>query len=570
MTAAAQQDASAHGSEPASTFPWWPLASRREVTLLTALVALAFVLRLMLAMKGGLWRDECTFLFTLELPTTAAMLDFLRLQDSHPPLHYLLSRAWMTLFGNTETAAVAFPLLLGVALVPAIYLVGARLLGPRTGLLAAAFVTLSPGLGEVATLVRPYAFMALICLATVAALWRSLSSGKPHDWAIYSVVTLAMILGHNWAWLVWGSQMLAVGGWVLSGQGRPPRTVLTEYILACTAIVVGYAWWFPVMFEQLAHAGHSPFHQGTGVALLVTFLRHLGQYLDVVYGCGGHRPLHVVTVLMVFATGIAFVPLAGRMRPTTDERLALWILLAVPVFSFAAAYVLSAKNNLLIGHCFPIVTPCVLLLLAHAVVVGSDAWPGRARAVELGAVLLVAVVMAKGWFSLANSAKSNAREIAAFVTQHARADDLVIVAPIFLASSFNYYFRLPNEQLDYPEAGRHGEVSFNDMGKRMAAPEALQAARSAITRARRDGRRVWLVSGLRTTPSGSDKETDAAALPKGYTIDDWGPVSALRTRQLWRHLGREYGRPTLISPDPIYLDMPLEQQVALLFDVPKP
>jgi hypothetical protein len=175
--------------------------------------------------------------------------------------------------------------------------------------------------------------------------------------------------------------------------------------------------------------------------------------------------------------------------------------------------------------------------------------------------------MRDGWVVLAASGKSNAREVAAFVTNQAKPEDLVIVAPIWEASSFNFYFRLPNEQRCYPDAVRRGEVSFNGMGSRMANELAIKDVREAIDRAKAAGRRVWFV----TEPgyaSIDDRVDDQVRLPPDYKIENYNSVAFWRTSQVLRYLKQQYGQPFLRSPDPTYYFMPYESQAAMLFALP--
>jgi hypothetical protein len=52
--------------------------SRQTGILLGLALLLALGLRLLLAARSGLWRDEALFLFVVRSPTIGAMLEFLR------------------------------------------------------------------------------------------------------------------------------------------------------------------------------------------------------------------------------------------------------------------------------------------------------------------------------------------------------------------------------------------------------------------------------------------------------------------------------------------------------------
>jgi mannosyltransferase len=131
-----------------------PFASTRSKVLLGLLCLIALFLRCLYAGRSGLWRDEALFLFVARLPSLADVFAFLQLHESHPPLFYLFIRGWQGLFGSSDAVALALPVILGVALVPAIYWVGVRVFSLRAGWLAASLVACSPKLAEQAAQVR--------------------------------------------------------------------------------------------------------------------------------------------------------------------------------------------------------------------------------------------------------------------------------------------------------------------------------------------------------------------------------------------------------------------------------
>ena len=120
----------------------------RDLLVVLGLSTLALVLRLLVAERGGLWRDEALFLFVVRSESWRSMLDFLKLHESHPPLFYAVMRLWLSAFEDSDASAVVLPVTFGVILVPTLYFVGASLFSRRLGLLAAALGALSPALTE--------------------------------------------------------------------------------------------------------------------------------------------------------------------------------------------------------------------------------------------------------------------------------------------------------------------------------------------------------------------------------------------------------------------------------------
>src|SRR5579871_5558498 len=105
-----------------SSFP----AVRRGlvIVLLTLCVLIGLALRLLLAGRSGLWRDEGLFLFIVHFPAVGDIFHFLHYHESHPPLFYVLMRGWQAVFGSSDTSALALPLVLGILFPIVVFLVG--------------------------------------------------------------------------------------------------------------------------------------------------------------------------------------------------------------------------------------------------------------------------------------------------------------------------------------------------------------------------------------------------------------------------------------------------------------
>jgi uncharacterized membrane protein len=215
------------------------LPGGRTAVLVALVTLLGLALRIGMARRGGLYCDEAQFLGIVRLPTPKAMIEFLWDHESHPPLFYVLMRGWLAIFGDSDSAALALPVLLGTALVPAAYYVGCRTFSRRTGLLAASLIATAPVLAHYSGFVRPYSLLPLLCLASVYLLWRGIVGGAARIWIAQAWVNLAMLLTHNWAWMVFGAEAAMVGIWLLNG--RLSRTAFCRWLLAQLGLAVAYS-----------------------------------------------------------------------------------------------------------------------------------------------------------------------------------------------------------------------------------------------------------------------------------------------------------------------------------------
>ena len=475
------------------------------------LTTLALAVRILLAARSGLWRDEALFLFVVRSPSWTGMLDFLRFHESHPPLFYAMMRLWLSVTGDTDAAALAVPVVIGVALVPLIYVVGTSLFSSRVGVLAAAFVAISPSLSDYSSQVRPYSLLPLLALLSCYALIRGIERGGRTPWFAYVLSTLALLYTHNWSWLVLAGEWAAVGVVITVGSDRPRVTMLRDWLVAQVMIAIGYLPWAHSLVFQTRHAGHEEVVI-RGASDIVQFFAFSARALlqstvlaSSVEDGGMVDPLRgrlfVALPIIVLCVGQFLRIQQGYPVRTTRrsdaaepgnlrERTALLVLVVVPIATWLSAMMLSPRSNMILSRCLVTLAPPMLLALAF--------WLGSQRTRQMMplAPVVVATLLAtyatSGW-ELMQTTRSNAKELALTVTANSRPSDLLIIAPEWIASSFNRYYGPNVEQIDFPEFGREGAIRFTAMRDRTVSQSALIRVKRRITEARRDERRVWLI-----------------------------------------------------------------------------
>jgi len=221
------------------------------------------------------------------------------------------------------------------------------------------------------------------------------------------------------------------------------------------------------------------------------------------------------------------------------------------------AFALSGSTNLLPPWCVAVLSPLALFVFARflAWVHETGAW--REAYVAGGAVLILYCLT---WYRDPDDLKSNARETAIAVATRTGSGDLVIVTPEALASSFNYYFRAQNQQIDFPSMRREQVVRYDDRYLRLTSEAALGRAMARIDSARAQGRRVWFVMEAKEMADRFVRPLGAADTARGYLK----PLVLKQSNQLRQHLISLYGEPTLrLMPAP--RNQALELLGALLF-----
>jgi uncharacterized membrane protein len=485
--------------------------TKRRGAVLAALCALAGVIRAAFAYHGGIWADEGFFLLVVRASSWRTMIDFLRFHESHPPLFYALMRAWMWATGGGDAMALLLCVLIGVAVVPAIFLVGRKLFSTRAGLIAAGLAAISPPLIEHSAQLRPYGLLPLLALISCYALAAAAIAGGFKRWVLYAVTTVLLLYTHNWSWLVGVGQLVAATWLFFSSAAGERNRIARGWILSWLAIGLMYLPWIPAFLFQVRHAGHGPIvidtlAQWTQLAILgipaAAIMVIAGHVTDLTLG------LWIVVAVVGVATTIALSEIPGFLsansnaavavqpEESTPRRVSMRVFIIVPVAAVFFAVVLSSRSNLLLPRCMATLSPLVLLVIAAWL---DQVWESTARhpassRIGAGVFTVLVAVSILGGRHLILTERSNSREVADVLSANIRTGDLLIIAPEWYAASLNHYFSRTVDEIDYPHPGRSGMIDFSHVFERVSDPAPLSRLRDTINKAAVAGRRVWLVT----------------------------------------------------------------------------
>jgi hypothetical protein len=230
--------------------------------------------------------------------------------------------------------------------------------------------------------------------------------------------------------------------------------------------------------------------------------------------------------------------LAGRRILPDEKRLrfSLLLFLGTPMCAVGVALAISFRKFLFFPQCLTTIIPCLLVAIAYAI--ASLSSMPRVVSVVFASIYLC--------FSLGHlrEIKSNAREAASVVAAWARPSDVIVIAPVWCASPFNYYYTNDNPQINYPHDGRRGAIDYDDLRARLRDSQAMARAKAGLLRAYREGRRVWLVT---ETGIPRDDVPDGDCLPVSHEYPTYAHVGRVRTAQLRKQLETLYGNPQPVN-----------------------
>jgi 4-amino-4-deoxy-L-arabinose transferase-like glycosyltransferase len=151
-----------------------------------ALTVVALAVRLP-GLNTGLWVDEILSIveaFRTPFPQSLAEFPY----DHKHPLYSVLAHACIVLFGEHAWSVRLPAVLFGVASVPALYLLGARIASQREGLAASALLALSYHHVWFSQNARGYTMLAFWTIVGTLALVSALESRALKPWAVYGVI----------------------------------------------------------------------------------------------------------------------------------------------------------------------------------------------------------------------------------------------------------------------------------------------------------------------------------------------------------------------------------------------
>lgn len=306
--------------------------------------------------------------------------------EQHPPLYFVLAWAAETVTGAGEM--VRFPSLVGgVAIIPVIYLLGARTVSRPAGLAAAAFMALSPFAIFQSVEARPYGLLAFFAGLSTFWLLVALDRRRRQWWFAYAVASAGLLYTHNFGIFVLATQA-AWALWVHRQQTR-------ELIIVHLAIALVYAPWVPAVvnrgveapaflkfFKPLTFAGFR--------RELLSFFPGHPQFLWS--ELPGRGPVIVLLVVLAAAAAAVAVLLFGRARagdlPRPSRELVLIVLLALATPIGFLAYSLSGPETMTARY-LTASMPAVTIVLGAVLTV-------LPRPAAIAAVGLVAAVLAVG------------------------------------------------------------------------------------------------------------------------------------------------------------------------------
>jgi uncharacterized membrane protein len=282
----------------------------------------------------------------------------------HPPLYFLIARAWMEWFGSDRLAIRSLPVLISLLSIPLMYGLAWELFAEEIEvelicLLAVALLALSPFDILFAQTARQYSLLTATVIGSSYMLLRSLRWGIWQNWLLYlSAVTMGLYT-HPFFCLTLIGQIVFVG-WRSLSLKPGQISGIRSFILSVFGAVFFYGPWILVLVVQskraLATTDWARFDVGWLYLVKLWLLSFTSLFFDFDFGFDngwtyGLRLPYLILIFTAFYVLIVRTPKATWQFLLTSV-LVPFLLLAIPDLILGGKR--SAVSRYLIS-CFPAV-----------------------------------------------------------------------------------------------------------------------------------------------------------------------------------------------------------------------
>ncbi len=389
---------------------------RRDATNLALIAALYLLLVGTTLDWHGYWSDEFHTIRATSLPWQEMIRE--RAAQGHPPLFFLLEKAWISVAGTSEMGTRSLPMLCGLASLLLTYVIVRGEVERRAACLACGLLALGATQLLICQLARSYALLQLLMTAQTALV---LSSRPPAAWrmAAAALLSAAALYTH-------GAALVAIPAHLAASAVALPEK--WRQILAAAAGCLLYVpFWlaFREVQEIEDHLNWVPYPTVTALLRFPALLQ-FGRYINDV------PPLiQGLATLLLVASGLAALVASDRAAFLALQWFFAWALVAAAAGAWGVGIVSVERY-------FAPALVCQAGLVALTWTAAAQ--KGRWLSVGMLAAHAAVAIGSAGLYSLLPPFTAW-REMAELIREHRSADETVVVAsPAVLATPFAYYY----------------------------------------------------------------------------------------------------------------------------------
>lgn len=400
------------------------IAPALHYLVLGFIIVAGSIIRLTGLNRQGLWFDEIDVVVRAQRPL-GEILDTFTATGENGPVYNLFLWFWVRIAGISEIA-VRFPSAIAGALaIPLIYLLGRRVAGRTSGLVAAGLLAVNPYHVWYSQEAKMYAFVVVLAILSSLALVEALNRNTWTHWIAYIAVTTLMFYTHVTTVLVFVAQVLFVIATFGSWKHRWRR-----WLVAVAALTLPYV---PIAIWATQVVGGGARTWQPEVTLWEA-VRTVGIKFAV------NRSEIVIeerSALLFAALALIGASALVIRRRLNESGALLLTLTVVPVLGI---YLVSLRNSVFSDRYVIMALPAYLILVAAGLVV---LWRSR----WLWPVGVIAMILITGYawatvrdVNLAHTAeKEDWRSAYALIAEEAQPGDVILPHPGYMLTTYEYF-----------------------------------------------------------------------------------------------------------------------------------
>jgi mannosyltransferase len=323
-----------------------PSLRRKDAAIIALLTALAALLRFATLDVQSFAHDEAVTAGRVLDPNFIQMLKEIAGGESTPPLYYVGAWFWSKLFGTGEVGLRALSALIGTALVPIAYALGAKLVSSRVGAVLAALVSVNPMLVWFSQEARAYSLLVLTSAASLLLFVYALESPTRERLALWGGASALTLATHYFGLFLVAAEAM----WLFPRLRRPSDARLAGGVVIAAGLVLA-----PVAVYQAVQ-------NRTGWIARIPLGERLRDTAEgfLVGPTGAKLAYLVPAAAALVGVGLALLAWRGEGRECAGARLSAGLGVAVVLMPLALA--VAGPDRVLNKNLLPALVPLALVV----------------------------------------------------------------------------------------------------------------------------------------------------------------------------------------------------------------
>ena len=403
---------------------------------------------LWIGLRQSVWFDEAYSIMVAKQSVGEAIR--LTALDTHPPLYYLLLKAWACLFGWGELALRSLSVIFyGASIVVAGGFIK-KYFSARTAVYVLLTLLLTPLLMRYGFEIRMYAMASLIGVVATAMLVRAHSSKRWTDWLIYGALAALGMYTLYYLALLWLAHLV----WLVAmDAGRLRKSPWKEcrWIGAYAFSLLLFLPWLSSFLKQVGNGALAPIGQPM----------NLGQLVGVISFNTIYQPLWQLGVIAsVLVVGVIFLATRAINKSLHIKKINRGILLLLVcyiVVPIAVLMLISLVKSMYVERYLAHVAIGLAMLAGASLALSTERENREVWRIASPLVLLVVLAVGVtnlsqvGNYNFQRMQKPNVHSVASMVK--CGENDVVLAADPYVAIELDYY--LPNCQIYFASNDEH-------------------------------------------------------------------------------------------------------------------